>query len=154
MYRDFEDLRDNCPAEIRADIAVDFDHPDPDQLREVWPAVSDGEFRLALTQAFADFWEHEVRDAGRDQVPEDGFACEMIVDTYRDDEMGSTLLIELHAYCGTEEVGELAWSVFEDDALERRFAAEMEETIPALLEQASPGAGVTCAVEVTEVAEM
>ena len=154
MYRDFEDLRDNCPAEIKADIAIDFDHPDKAKLREVWPATADGEFRLSLTQAVADFWEHEVRDAGRDQVPEDGFACEMIVDTYCDEDMGATLFLELHAYCGTDEVGDLAWNVFEDDALERKFAAAMEKKVPGLLECAAPGAQVTCMVEVTEVAEL
>jgi hypothetical protein len=153
MYRDFEDLRDNCPAEIRADIAIDFDHPDPARLRELWPATGDGEFRLALTQAVSDFWDREVRAAGAGQVPEDGFASEMIVDSYRDDEMGSTLFLELHAYCGTEEIGELAWKIFEDDALERKFAAEMEGRIPDLFERAAPGAQVTVTVEVNEVAE-
>jgi hypothetical protein len=154
MYRDFEDLRDNCPAEIRADIAIDFDHPDQAKLREVWPATGDGEFRLALTQAVSDFWDREVRDAGGGRVPEDGFACEMLVDSYRDDDMGATMFLELHAYCGTEEIGDLAWKVFEDDAVERKFAAEMERKVPPMFERASPGAGLTCSVEVTEVAEL
>ena len=142
MYQDFEDLRDNCPAEIKADIAIDFDHPDRAHLRDVWPATGDGEFRLALTSRVGEFWEREVRERGLGKVPEDGFACEMIVDSYLDEDMGATLFLELHAYCGTEGIGDLAWSVFEDDGLERRFAREMEKTIPGLFEQAAPGAAV------------
>ena len=39
MYRDFEDLRDNCPFSLRADIAIDLLHDDPRHLAEVWPAT-------------------------------------------------------------------------------------------------------------------
>ena len=153
MYQDFEDLRDNCPAELKADIAVDFKHADAEKLAELWPATGDGEFRLSLTQTVSDFWEREVRERGGD-VPEDGFAIEIIVDSYLDRDMGASLFLELHAYCGTEGIGDLAWGVFEDDQLERRFAADMAKKIPAILERTAPGAGVTCEVEVTEVAEL
>jgi hypothetical protein len=153
MYQDFEDLRDNCQAELKADIAVDFKHADPDKLAEVWPSTGDGEFRLSLTQTVSDFWEREVRERGKD-VPEDGFAIEIIVDSYLDEDMGASLFLELHAYCGTKGIGDLAWGVFEDDALERVFAAEMAKKIPAILERTSPGAGVTVEVEVTEVSEL
>lgn len=153
MYQDFDDLRDNCPFELKADIAVDFKHPDPDKLAEVWPATGDGEFRLSLTQAVSDFWEREVRERGLD-VPEDGFASEIIVDSYLDKDMGASLFLELHAYCGTDGIGDLAWGVFADDRLERVFAKEMEQKIPAILERTAPGAGLTVEVEVTEVAEL
>ncbi|MBK9470727.1 MAG: hypothetical protein IPO18_00365 [bacterium] len=33
MYRDFEDLRDNCPVSLRADIAIDLIHDNP----TAWP---------------------------------------------------------------------------------------------------------------------
>jgi hypothetical protein len=152
MYQDFEDLRDNCPTAIRAAVAVDFEHADPARLAAAWPATADGEFRLALVQAVTDFWEGLVRARGR--VPEDGFAIEITVDSYSDPEMGSSLYLDLRAYCGTEGVGDLAWQVFEDDALERKFAAEMATRIPALLETAAPGHGLTCAAEVDEVEEL
>ena len=47
MYRDFEDLRDNCPAQIKADIAIDFHHDDPAALAAFWPVTEDGEFGSA-----------------------------------------------------------------------------------------------------------
>ena len=153
MYQDFEDLRDNCPAELKADIAVDFKHADPGKLAEVWPATSDGEFRLSLTQTVSDFWEREVRERGKD-VPEDGFTIEIIVDSYLDKDMGASLFLEMHAYCGTEGIGDLAWGVVEDDKLERVFAKDMAQKIPAILERTAPGAGMTVEVEVTEVAEL
>ena len=64
MYEDFEDLRDNCPAEIKALIAVDLMHDDQEKLDAVWQVTADGEFRLALNQAVTDFWEKAVRDEG------------------------------------------------------------------------------------------
>jgi len=154
MYEDFEDLRDNCPAEIKAEIAMDLIHDDPLHLAEVWPAVEDGEFRLSLVQAVTDFWEKEIRSKGGKNVPEDGFAIEIVVDSYSDQDMGSSLYLELHAYCGTEGIGDLAWDVFEDDKIERRFASDMAAQVPLILEKTAPGAGLACEVEVTEVEEL
>ena len=152
-YEDFEDLRDNCPAEIQADIAIDIDHADPQRLATVWPATADGGFRLSLTQRVSDFWENEVRERGRD-VPDDHFAVEIIVDSYADQEMGHTLYLELHAYCGSEGVGELCWKVFDDDPLERRFAAAMAQEVPKLLGEHVDADGAICNIEVTEVNEI
>ncbi|MCP4573990.1 MAG: hypothetical protein GY838_16645 [bacterium] len=152
-YEDFEDLRDNCPAEIKADIAIDVVHADAARLNAAWTVTADGGFRLSLTQRVSDFWEHEVRERGRD-VPDDHFAIEIIVDSYADPEMGHTLYLELHAYCGSEGVGELCWGVFDDDPLERTFAAAMATQIPELLGEHTNADGVTCIVEVTEVAEL
>jgi len=154
MYEDFEDLRDNCPAEIKADIAIDIEHDDPARLAEIWPATADGEFRLYLNQAISNFWENAVRTRGGDNVPEDGFAIEIIIDSFSDPEMGSTLYLELHAYCGTEGIGDLAWQVFEDDELERRFAGELAARVPGLLQEVTGAEGVRCVVEVTEVEEL
>ena len=67
-YEDFEDMRDNGPVAYRAEIAIDLDHPDAGRLAEAWSATGDGEFRLALTGAIADFWEKEVRARG-DDIP-------------------------------------------------------------------------------------
>lgn len=154
MYRDFEDLRDNCPAEIKADIAIDFNHPDPDRLAAFWPVTEDGEFRLSLTQRVSDFWENEVRRRGGDKIPEDGFAIEILVDSYGDPEMGYSLYLELHAYCGAEFIGELAWDVFDDDDLEKEFGRTLPERIADLLARLAPGSGVTCTAEVNEVEEL
>jgi hypothetical protein len=154
MYRDFEDLRDNCPAEIQADIAVDFSHPDPAALEAFWPSTEDGEFRLSLVQRVSDFFEHEVRRRGGDLVPEDGFAIEILVDSYHDPDMGYSLYLELHAYCGTEPIGDLAWDVFDDDGLEAEFRKVMPGRIADLLGRLAPGSGVTCQVEVSEVEEL
>jgi hypothetical protein len=152
MYEDFEDLRDNCPAEIKADIAIDFEHDDPARLAEIWPATADGEFRLYLNQAVSDFWENEVRTRG--DVPDDGFAIEIVIDSFNDQDMGSTLYLELHAYCGTDGIGASAWQVFEDDKIERRFAAALAAKAPGLLNDATDAGGVRCVVEVTEVEEL
>jgi len=154
MYEDFEDLRDNCPAEIKADIAIDIEHDDPVRLAEIWPTTEDGEFRLYLNGAVSEFWENEVRSRGGNAVPDDGFAIEIVIDSFTDREMGSTLYLELHAYCGTEGIGDLAWKVFEDDQLERRFAAVMANKVPELLADAADASGVGCVVEVTEVEEL
>ena len=154
MYEDFDDLRANCPAEIKAQVAIDLIHDDPLRLAEIWPAVEDGEFRLSLVQVVTDFWEKEIRTKGGNNVPVDGFAIEIIVDSYSDRDMGSSLYLELHAYCGTEGIGDLAWDVFENDKIERRFASDMAAQVPIILEKASPGAGVACEVEVTEVEEL
>ena len=154
MYEDFEDLRDNCPAEIKADIAIDLEHDDSARLAEIWPATEDGEFRLYLNQAVSDFWEYEVRNRRGATVAEDCFAIEIIIDTFTDPEMGSTLYLELHAYCGTEGVGDLAWKVFDDDKLERRFAKEMAAKVPTLLKDVTTADGVRCEVDVTDVEEL
>ena len=154
MYEDFEDLRDNCPAEIKADIAIDIEHDDEARLKEIWPATQDGEFRLYLNSAVSGFWENEVRSRGGDNVPDDGFAIEIVIDSFTDPEMGSTLYLELHAYCGTEGIGDLAWQVFEDDKLERKFSSLMEDKVPTLLREATKADGVSCVVEVTEVEEL
>jgi len=153
MYEDFEDLRDNCPAEIKADIAIDIEHDDAARLSEIWPATQNGEFRLYLNGAVSEFWENEVRNHGAD-VPDDCFAIEILIDTFTDPEMGSTLYLELHAYCGTEGVGDLAWTVFEDDKLERKFAKELEAKVPGLLAEVVAAEGARCVVEVTEVEEL
>jgi len=152
MYEDFEDLRDNCPVEIKADIAIDLEHDDLARLEVVWPLTTEGEFRLYLNQAISNFWENEVRSRGGQTVPEDCFAIDIVVDSYTDPDMGSSLYLELHAYCGTDGVGDLAWQVFADDELERRFAKAMA---PRVLELLGPeAAGVACDLEVTEVAEL
>lgn len=154
MYHDFEDLRDNCPSEIKADIALDFLHDDADRLEAFWPRTADGEFRLSLVQRVSDFFEREVRRRGGDLVPEDGFAIEILVDSYHDPEMGYSLYLELHAYCGTEDIGDLAWSVFEDDALEAEFRKVLPGQVGDLLARLAPDSGVTCRAEVTEVEEL
>ena len=154
MYHDFEDLRDNCPAEIKAEVAVDFLHDEPKKLHEFWPKTEDGEFRLSLVQRVTDFWEREVRERGAGKVPDDGFAIEILVDSYQDPEMGYSMYLELHAYCGTEGIGDLAWTVFEDDALEAEFRRVLPGQLADLLGRLSPGSGVTCQVEVTEVEEL
>lgn len=154
MYKDFEDLRDNCPAEIKADIAIDFNHEDPDQLLAFWSSTEDGEFRLSLVQRVTDFWEREVRTRGGDTVGDDQFAIEILVDSFHDPEMGYSMYLELHAYCGTEDIGELAWTVFEDDALEAEFRKVLPGRIADILGRLFPRSGVTCEVEVTEVEEL
>ncbi len=154
MYEDFDDLRENCPAEIKADIAIDIEHDDTAQQAEIWAATSDGEFRLYLNSAVSNFWEAEVRNSGGNDVPDDGFAIEIIIDSFTDKEMGSTLYLELHAYCGTEGIGDLAWKVFEDDKRERQFAKLMEGKVPDLLNDVTNAKGMTCVVEVTEVEEL
>ena len=70
MYEDFDDLRENCPAEIKADIAIDIEHDDTAQQAEIWAATSDGEFRLYLNSAVSNFWEAEVRNSGGNDVPD------------------------------------------------------------------------------------
>ncbi len=154
MYEDFEDLRDNCPAEIKADIAIDIEHDDPVRLAEIWAVTGDGEFRLYLNQAISNFWENQVRNRGSKIVPDDGFAIEILIDSYTDPDMGSTLYLELHAYCGTEGIGDLAWQVFEDDKLEREFARLMADKTPQLLQEKVNAAGVPGDIEVTEVEEL
>jgi hypothetical protein len=152
-YRDFEDLRDNCPDAYRAEIAVDLDHPDPSVLNDLWAATIDGEFRLALTGAISRFWEDEVRGAGSD-IPEDHFAMELNVDSYADPEMGHTLYLDGVAYCGSEEVGEVCWEVLSDDTRERRFAAFLVERVEELLAGEPAVEDLVCTVEVSEVAQL
>jgi hypothetical protein len=154
MYEDFEDLRDHCPAEIKAMIAIDFLHDDQDKLDAVWPSTGDGEFRLALVQAVTDFWENAVRDKGAGSVPVDGFAIEILVDSFTDPVMGSSLYLELHAYCGTEGIGELCWKVCDDEDRAVAFEKEFATLVPEILARLTPEAGVRCEVELTEVEEM
>jgi len=154
MYEDFEDLRDNCPAEIKAAIAIDFLHDDQDQLDEVWPITADGEFRLALNQAVTDFWENAVRDKGAGSVPVDGFAIEILLDSYTDPDMGSSLYLELHAYCGTEVIGDLCWKVFDDEDRAVEFEKTFAGRVAEIFGKWAPGSGVRCEVELTEVEEM
>ena len=154
MYEDFEDLRDNCPAEIKASIAIDLDHEDQAKLDEVWPVTGDGEFRLALTQAVSDFWENAVRDTGGDSVPVDGFAIEILLDSFSDPVMGSSLYLELHAYCGTEGIGELCWKIFDDEERALAFEKEFSARVPEILAKWAPDSGVRCDVELNEVEEL
>jgi len=154
MYEDFEDLRDHCPAEIKATVAIDFLHDDQDQLDAAWPATGDGEFRLALNQAVTDFWEKAVRVQGAGSVPVDGFAIEILIDSFTDPVMGSSLYLELHAYCGTEGIGELCWKVFDDEDRAVAFEKEFSERVPEILTKWAPDSGVRCEVELTEVEEM
>jgi hypothetical protein len=154
MYEDFEDLRDNCPAEIKADIAIDLVHEDQDRLDAVWPVTGDGEFRLALTQAVSDFWEKAVRDTGGAAVPVDGFAIEILLDSFTDPVMGSSLYLELHAYCGTEEIGELCWKIFDDEDRAVAFEKEFAARVPELLARWAPEAPVECVVELNEIEEL
>ncbi len=154
MYRDFEDLRDNCPVEIKVDIALDFNHDDPDQLAAFWPSTRDGEFRLYLTQRVSDFWERAVRSRGGDRVPEDCLAMIILVDSYQDPDMGHSLYLELHAYCGTEEVGELTWDTFDDGALEAEFMKVLPGQVGDLVARMAPVRGLRCEIEISEVAEL
>jgi len=152
-YEDFDDLRDNCPAAYRAEIAIDLIHPDPAKLADIWAATADGEFRLALTGAAADFWEKEVRARG-DNIPVDHFAMEIVVDSYADRDMGHSLYLEGSAYCGSDAVGDICWTVLEDDALERAFADAMAATVGEILARHTDIEGLACQVEVTEVEEL
>lgn len=154
MYKDFEDLRDNCPAEIKATIAIDLLHDDQDKLDEVWPVTGDGEFRLALNQAVSDFWENAVRDKGGAAVPVDGFAIEILLDSFTDPIMGSSLYLELHAYCGTEGIGDLCWKIFDDEALAVVFEDEFSPKVTEILAKYAPDSGVRCEVELNEVEEL
>jgi len=154
MYEDFEDLRDNCPAEIKAVIAIDFLHDDQEKLDAVWPITADGEFRLALNQAVTDFWENAVREKGSGSVPVDGFAIEILLDSYTDPDMGSSLYLELHAYCGTEGIGDLCWKVFDDEDRAVEFEKTFAGRVAEIFGKWAPESGVRCEVELTEVEEM
>ncbi len=154
MYRDFEDLRDNCPVEIQADIALDIKHADPEALAKFWPFTSDGEFRLYLTQRVSDFWELAVRRRGGDKVPDDCLAMAILVDSYQDPEMGHSLYLELHAYCGTEEIGELTWDTFDDEELEAEFMKNMPLKLADLVAQMNSTPGLKLEIEISEVSEL
>jgi hypothetical protein len=154
MYQDFEDLRDNCPVEIKADIALDFQHADMEKLTAFWPFTADGEFRLYLTQRVTDYWEKAVRARSGDRVPEDCLAMAIMVDSYQDTEMGHSLYLELHAYCGTETVGELTWDTFDDSDLEQEFMKLLPGQVADLVAQLNPTPGISCEVEISEVAEL
>lgn len=154
MYEDFEDLRERCPSEIQADIAVDFLHDDPARLAELWAGTEDGEFRLSLGQRASDFWEEAVRARGDGKIAEDHFAIEILMDSYHDPEMGYSMYLELHAYCGSEQVGEICWDAFDDGALESDFCARLARQAADLFGQVVPNSGVRCEVEITEVQEV
>jgi hypothetical protein len=153
MYRDFEDLRENCPAQIKANIAIDFLHDDPERLAALWKATGDDEFRLYLVTAVNNFWDEAVRTKGGKKVPDDGFAIEIELDSYHDPEMGYSLYLDLHAYCGTEAIGDLCWSVFDDAALELTFMKTIADKTRALLAEKTEIEGLHCQVEITEVEE-
>lgn len=153
MYKDFEDLRDNCPASIKASIAIDFQHDDPATLAEIWPSTADGEFRIYLVQRVSDYWEKAVRSHGGNSVPEDGFAIDIMVDSYQDPDMGHSLYLELYAYCGTAGIGDLCWSVFDDAECETGFMREMPARVIELLKPLTSIDGLTVEVEVSEVEE-
>ena len=152
MYEDFDDLRDNCPVEFEMDIAIDLNHDDPDQLESIWRVAGDGEFRLALTQQVTDFWEGAVRERG--DVAIDLLAMEVLLDSYEDEEMGHSLYLEMHAYCGTDDVGELCWSVLEDDAMAQRFEKTAPAKILELLGRWVDVDDLHCGVEVDEIREI
>ena len=154
MYRDFEDLKRRCPARIAADIAIDLHHADPGRLAEIWQSTGEAEFRLFLTGRVAAFWETQVRDRGGRAVPDDGFAIEIETDSYADPEMGHSLYLDLRAYCGTDDIGDLAWRVFADDDLEARFGRELAPQVVELLAEHIATEGLTATVEVTEVGEI
>ncbi|PIV80918.1 hypothetical protein COW53_07120 [bacterium CG17_big_fil_post_rev_8_21_14_2_50_64_8] len=153
MYRDFEDLRDNCPVRITANIAIDLVHEDLKRLNAVWPVTGDGEFRLYLNGEVAGFWEEAVRATGGKAIPEDGFAIDIEVDSFHDPEMGFSLYLDLHAYCGDEKVGEICWNVFDDDAREKVFIEHARRKTLELLGEKTDITGLHCEVEVTEVEE-
>ncbi|MBU8870983.1 MAG: hypothetical protein KOO60_09005 [Gemmatimonadales bacterium] len=154
MYQDFEDLRDNCPAEIKAEIAIDYHHSDPARLQEIWDATEDGEFRLYLVQKVTDFWEKAVRAKGGDNVPEDCLAMDIMVDSYHDPEMGYSMYLELHAYCGTEGIGNLCWSVFDDETQAVDFEKLLAAEVPVLLRKGISDSGLRCEVELSEICEL
>ena len=154
MYKDFDDLRDNCPAEIQADIALDFHHTDPERLEEIWSVTGDGEFRLSLVQKVTDFWEKTIRAKSGDSIPEDGLAIEIVIDSYNDPEMGYSMYLELHAYCGTEKIGDLCWSTFDDEKLTMEFENQIVNEVPALIDKWVPSSDLRCEVEVTEICEL
>ena len=154
MYRDFEDLRDNCPVEIQAEIAIDFHHSDPERLDEIWAVTQDGEFRLSLTQRVTDFWEGVARERGGDAIPEDGLAMEILLDSYNDPEMGYSLYLELHAYCGTEAIGDLCWKVFDDEKLTVDFEKRTASATPERVGRWVEAGGLRCVCEVPEIREL
>ncbi len=153
MFKDFDDLRDNCPSEIVASIAIDLLHDDPKKLAKIWPVTQDGEFRLYLTGEVGGFWEEAVRTRGKGAIPENAFAVEIEVDSFNDPDMGFSLYLDLHAYCGTEEIGETCWNTFDDEALEQDFVKAARTKVLELLAERTDTKGLHCEVEVTEVEE-
>jgi len=75
------------------------------------------------------------------------------VDSYHDPEMGFSLYLDLHAYCGDEKVGEICWSVFDDEKREKQFLEAARRKTLELLAEKADTTGLHCEVEVTEVAE-
>ena len=138
----------------RTTLLVDFLHDDQDRLKVLWPITADGEFRLALNQAVTDFWENAVRDKGAGSVPVDGFAIEIMLDSYTDPDMGSSLYLDLHAYCGTEGIGDLCWKVFDDEDRAVAFEKEFSDKATEILARWAPDSGVRCEVELNEVEEL
>lgn len=154
MYQDFEDLRDNCPVEIKAEIAIDFLHDDADSLATAFESTSDGEFRLSLNQAIADFWEEALREKMGDGFPENAFAIIILFDSYKDPEMGYSLYLELHAYCGTEDMGDKTWSLFDDAAMEVEYEKFVADKVPELLSRFVKVPGIRCTTEIMEMEEL
>ncbi len=154
MYQDFEDLRDNCPVEIKAEIAIDFLHDDAQRLAIAFESTADGEFRLSLNQAIADFWEEGLRKKMGDSFPENSFAIIILFDSYKDPEMGYSLFLELHAYCGTEEMGDMAWSMFDDAAMEIEYEKFVAEKAPEILNRFVKEPGISCTSEIMEMEEL
>lgn len=152
MYKDFDDLKNRCPVTFKADVAIDFQHAAAERLAELWPLTGDGEFRLYLTGRVSEFWEAKIRDAG--EVPDDGFAIEITVDSYADTDMGHTLFLALWAYCGTPEVGEMAWKIFDDDRLEAEFGRDMPGQVLELMSEQADATGLEVTAQVYEVAEL
>lgn len=151
MYEDFDDLRENCPVEYVMEIAVDLHHADADRLAAVWEVTGDGEFRIGLTQQVTDFWEGAVR--AKEDVDVDLLAAEVLLDSYHDDDMGHSLYLEMHAYCGTEKVGNLCWSVFESEGEAVKFEKSAPAKIVDLLGRWTGTDGLQCTVEVNEIRE-
>jgi hypothetical protein len=154
MYKDFEDLRDNCPVEIKAEIAIDFLHDDAERLAVAFESTSDGEFRLSLNQAIADFWEQALREKMGDGFPENAFAIIILFDSYKDPEMGYSLFLELHAYCGTEDMGDKTWALFDDAAMEQEYEKLVAEKAPEFLFRIARVPGMGCTTEIMEIEEL
>lgn len=152
MYEDFDDLRENCPVEYVMEIAVDLHLADADRLAAVWEVTGDGEFRIGLTQLVTDFWEGAVR--AREDVEIDLLAAEVLLDSYHDDDMGHSLYLEMHVYCGTEQVGDLCWSVLEDEGEAVKFEKSAPARIVDLLDRRADTQGLRCTVEVNEIREL
>lgn len=153
MYRDFEDLRDNCPVSLRADIAIDLIHDNPHRLAEAWPATADGGFRLALTDAVTRFWEGTRCASGRAAScpttpwPSRSWSIRTLTRTWARRCTWNCMPTAAPRAWATSAGG------CSTTTSERRFGAEMGTRVVELLEAVSPGHGLRCIVEVNEVEE-